>query len=141
MTIVTTCSYFQKINKCICVNKDLYKNVPRNIATLETNCVFFNRLKKRKWCNAFSGTLFSNKKQAWCMCYLLCHVQLFAALWTVAHRLLCAWSSPGKNTGVGSHFLLKRVFLTQGLNLGLLHCRRFTVLATREALYLSLPAQ
>ena len=30
-------------------------------------------------------------------------------------------SSPGKNTGVGYHFLLQ-IFLTQGLNLGLLHC-------------------
>ena len=32
--------------------------------------------------------------------------------------------SPGKNTGVGSHFLLKGNFLMQGLNLGLLHCRQ-----------------
>ena len=32
--------------------------------------------------------------------------------------------SPGKNTGVGSHSLLQVVFLTQGLNLGLLHCRQ-----------------
>ena len=30
----------------------------------------------------------------------------------------------GKNTGVGCHFLLQGVFLTQGLNPGLLHCRR-----------------
>ena len=29
-----------------------------------------------------------------------------------------------KNTGVGSHSLLQRIFLTQGLNLGLLHCRQ-----------------
>ena len=26
--------------------------------------------------------------------------------WTVAPRLLCLWNSPGKNTGVGCHFLL-----------------------------------
>ena len=39
-------------------------------------------------------------------------------------RLLCPWNSPGKNTGVGSHFLLQGLFLTQGLNLGLLHCRQ-----------------
>ena len=38
-------------------------------------------------------------------------------------RLLCPWDSPGKNTGVGCHFLLQQIFLTQGLNLGLLHCR------------------
>ena len=38
-------------------------------------------------------------------------------------RLLHLWDSPGKNTGVGNHCLLQRIFLTQGLNLGLLHCR------------------
>ena len=32
--------------------------------------------------------------------------------------------SPGKNTGVGCHFLLKGIFPTQGSNLGLLHCRQ-----------------
>ena len=29
---------------------------------------------------------------------------------------------PGKNTGMGCHFLLQGIFPTQGLNLGLLHC-------------------
>ena len=33
--------------------------------------------------------------------------------WTVAARLLCPWDSPGKNTGVGCHFLLQGIFLTQ----------------------------
>ena len=36
-------------------------------------------------------------------------------------RLLCPWNFPGKNTGVGCHFLLQGIFLTQGLNLYLLH--------------------
>ena len=31
----------------------------------------------------------------------------FAILWTAAHQVLCPWNSPGKNTGVGSHFLLQ----------------------------------
>ena len=35
-------------------------------------------------------------------------------------RLLCPWDSPGKITEVGCHFLLQRIFLTQGLNLSLL---------------------
>ena len=39
-------------------------------------------------------------------------------------RLLCLWDFPGKNTGVGYHFLLQGIFLTQELNLGLLHCRQ-----------------
>ena len=37
--------------------------------------------------------------------------------WTVDHQLLCPWGSPGKNTGVGSHFLLQGIFPTQGENL------------------------
>ena len=40
-------------------------------------------------------------------------------------KLLCPWDSPGKNTGVGCHFVLQGIFLTQGLNprlLRLLHC-------------------
>ena len=39
-------------------------------------------------------------------------------------RLLCALNSPGKNTGVGSHFLLQGIFPTQGLNPSLLHYRQ-----------------
>ena len=39
-------------------------------------------------------------------------------------RLLCPWNSPGKNTGVGGPALLQGIFPTQGLNPGLLHCRR-----------------
>ena len=31
-------------------------------------------------------------------------------------RLLCLWDFPGKNTGVGCHFLLQGIFPAQGLN-------------------------
>jgi len=36
----------------------------------------------------------------------------------------CPWDFPGKNTGVGCHFLLQGIFLTQGSNAHLWHCRR-----------------
>ena len=39
-------------------------------------------------------------------------------------RFLCPWNSAGKNTGVGSHSLLQGIFLTQGSNPGLVHCRQ-----------------
>ena len=39
---------------------------------------------------------------------------------SVHARILC----PGKNTGVGSHSLLQRIFPTQGSNPGPLHCRQ-----------------
>ena len=38
-------------------------------------------------------------------------------------RLLCPWDFPGKNTGVGCHFLLQGIFLTQDWNLCPLHCQ------------------
>ena len=38
--------------------------------------------------------------------------------------LLCPWHSPGKNTGVGCHSLLQRIFPGQGLNSGLPHSRQ-----------------
>ena len=34
------------------------------------------------------------------------------------------WDFPGKSTGVGCHFLLQRIFPTQGLNPGLPHYRQ-----------------
>ena len=39
-------------------------------------------------------------------------------------RLLCPWGSPGKNTGVGCHFLPQGIFLTQGLNSDLQYRRQ-----------------
>ena len=39
-------------------------------------------------------------------------------------RLLHPWDFPGKNTGVGCHFLLQGSFLIQGSNPGLPHCRQ-----------------
>ena len=38
--------------------------------------------------------------------------------------LLCPWDFLGKDTGVVCHFLLQRIFPTQGSNSDLLHCRK-----------------
>ena len=46
--------------------------------------------------------------------------------------LLCLWNSPGKNTGVGSHFLLQGNFPTQGLNLDLLLHRQILYLLSHQ---------
>ena len=37
---------------------------------------------------------------------------------------LYPWDFPGKNTGVGCHFILQGIFLTQESNPGLLQCRQ-----------------
>ena len=52
---------------------------------------------------------------------------MFNSLWPHGlqpARLFCPWNVPGKNTGVGCHFLLQGIFWTQRLNphlLSLLH--------------------
>ena len=38
------------------------------------------------------------------------------------------WDFPGKNTGVGCHFLLQGTFSFQGLNLQLMHCKQILLL-------------
>ena len=59
-------------------------------------------------------------------CYCLVTQSCPTLLWPQglsSTRLLCPWDFPGKNTGVGCHFLLQGIFLSQGLNLGVLHFR------------------
>ena len=69
------------------------------------------------------GTLWTTYSPIFPQMSLSC-VQLLDPLGLWPDRLLCPWNSPGKNTGVGCHFLLQGIFTTQGLNPGLLHCRR-----------------
>ena len=65
---------------------------------------------------------------------VLSHVRLFATLWAVGHQAHLSMDSLGKNTRVGCHAQLQSVFPTQGLNLGLLHCRQILYhWAIREA--------
>ena len=51
-------------------------------------------------------------------------VRLFATPWTVVPQAPLSMGFSGKNTRVGCHFLLQGIFPTQGLNLGLQHCRQ-----------------
>ena len=57
----------------------------------------------------------------WCLlaqsCLTLCHPEDCSPPGSSVHG-----DSPGKNTGVGCHFLLQGIFSTQGPNLGLPHC-------------------
>ena len=47
-------------------------------------------------------------------------------------RIPCPWDSPGKSTGVGCHFLLQGIFLTQGSNSHLLHCQVGSLLLNQQ---------
>ena len=62
-------------------------------------------------------------------------VILFCTAWTITARLLCPWDFPDKNTGVGCHFLLQGISLTQRSNLGLLNGKQILYhWAPREAI-------
>ena len=65
-------------------------------------------------------------------CLATCAVLCLVAQWcpTLCEPMNCSTSdssvhgdSPGKNTGVGCHALLQRIFPTQRSNPGFLHCR------------------
>ena len=58
------------------------------------------------------------------LCLSLSRVWLFAIPWTVACQALLSMEFSGKSIEVGCHFLLQRIFLTQGSNPSLLHCRQ-----------------
>ena len=62
--------------------------------------------------NDFAELLFSHKVMS----------DSFGTPWPT--RFLCPWAFPGKNTGASCHFLPQGIFLTQELNLHLLHCRQ-----------------
>ena len=51
-------------------------------------------------------------------------VRLFVTPWTEAYQTSQSMGFSSKRTGVGCHFLLQGIFLTQGLNPGLPHCRQ-----------------
>ena len=69
--------------------------------------------------------LLSNLGYIW-IC-VLSHVLLFVTPWTVAHQAPLSMGFPSKNTGVGCHFFLQGIFLTQGLNSHLLYLLHWQV--------------
>ena len=92
-----------------------FKSLQFNSAAPDT--IPKNPLQSREQCP-------SNSHYILYMCMLNCSV-MSNSLWSHGlspTRLLCSWDSPGKNTGVGCHFLLQGIFLTQGSNQSLLHC-------------------
>ena len=71
----------------------------------------------------------------WCMhAWLLSRVQLFVTPRSVAHQAPLSMGFSSKNTGVGCHFFLQRIFLTLGWTwVSCITGRFLTVWATREA--------
>ena len=87
---------------------------PSSVQFLVFLCLFYNlqsftrRRRGKCMSSTFPFVLCAKSLQS---CLTLCE-----APWTVAPRLLCPWDSPGRNTGVGCHFLLQGIFPTQRWN-------------------------
>ena len=82
-----------------------------------------------------------------CVCMFICVCVLIAQLrptlhnpatpWAVARQAPLSVEFSGKTTGVGSHSLLQGIFLMQGSNPGLLHCRWIVLPSEKqESLYI-----
>ena len=81
------------------------------------------------WANSSNNLLLCMKNES-DSCSVVSYSLRPYGLWPA--RLLCPWNFPGKNTGVDCHSLLQGIFLTQGLNLGLLHCRQIPYLLSHQ---------
>ena len=70
-----------------------------------------------------NGWLFQGAYYVHCCCCLVAkpYLTFFWLHGLQPTRLLCPWDSSGKNTGVVCHFILQKIFWTQGLNSGLQH--------------------
>ena len=64
-----------------------------------------------------------DKVQRALCCAVLNRVRFSVTLWTIAHQAPQSKGFPGKNIGVGCHFLFQGIFPTHGSNPHLLHCR------------------
>ena len=76
----------------------------------------------------------ATSRHAWCFSHsgVSCSLRLRGLQ---PARLVCPWDSPGKDTGVGCHFLLHGILPTQELNPGLPHHRQIVYsLSYREAI-------
>ena len=67
-------------------------------------------------CNALTSYVMCEVSQS---CPTVCNPMNYSLPRSSVHGIF-----PDKSTGVGCHFLLQRIFPTQGSNLGLLNCRQ-----------------
>jgi len=110
----------QTENKGPCLSMYLYRMVMGTAEGLQKANIFFS------WFSIFSSipVVMANERKK---VKSLSHVRLFATPWTAAHQA----PPPMGFSRQECHFLLLGIFLTQGLNLGLPHCRQ--VLLPSEA--------
>ena len=91
-------------------NIEIFCNSPRKF---KSHCYYlWNNLH---WGYGWSETLYILSTMLSCFSC----VWLLGTPWTAARQITLSWNFPGKNTGVGYHFLLQGIFLAQGSNMRL----------------------
>ena len=81
---------------------------------------FLEHLEKKNFFNVEKNTKSLNPQVKSLSRVRLCDPMNYSLPGSSIHGIF-----PGKNTGVGCHFLLQGIVPTQGLNPGLLHCRLY----------------
>ena len=109
----------------------LLKKVKENLHSCDTakNTCFTVPPRRFLFSLAYGHNLIKLKHQDYfhdklTICVWISRVQLFATPWTVGHQVPLSMDFPGRSIGVACHFLLQGIFLTQGSNHGLPHCRQ-----------------
>ena len=115
-------------------------NLPRSVVQgifqakiLEWAAISFSRgssqARDRTWVSCIADRCFTvwAPREASHLYFILYYILNYSH--TILHTILqsyvlCRWSFPGKNIGVGSLSLFQGIFPTQGSNLGLPHCRQ-----------------
>ena len=124
--------------KVNCSDKVGQQDLPGSVHVVSTQCVWLTRIFIWSYEAALMYLMFVFINISYKGIYLIDGFPISVKIESVSHsvvsdslwpheqpaRLLCPWDSPDKNTGVGCHSLLQGIFLTQGWNLGLLHCRQ-----------------
>ena len=73
---------------------------------------YWGKMQRRKYtCSLWVETLISIATMQACSVTSVMS-DSFVTPWILAHRLLCPWDYPGKNTRVGCHFLLQKPLWT-----------------------------
>ena len=97
--------------------------------------LFQQLLKVQSWSHrSFSIPPLFHSEKVKVKVLVIC-VWLFPTPWTLACQVPLFLGFSGKNTGGGHHSLLQGIFPTQGLSLGLLHCRQILYCLSHQRSY------